>query len=193
MNKVCREVQTDFALYERLLLGPKNTRGGDIHVHEPKASRPDWKVDKREVQQVIESAYRSELHTEVKANEHPRFKFLLFAQAFMSTPLANYDSLGATHRNKFNNIPLLEQWVTTPHFNRYNEQGRRIAYKTPPLTNPEVLGQLAAATNCVILFYDEFQIRHSTAGYPAVLMYVAQQDLFNESVNDDPLAYVTHF
>lgn len=193
MNKVCQEVRADFVLYERLLLGPKETQGGDIYIHEQKPSRPDWKVEKREVQQVAERTYRSELHTEVKANEHPRFKFLLFAQAFMSTPLANYDSLGATHRNKFDNIPLAEQWVTTPHFNRYNAHGRRIAYKTSPLTNPEVLGQLTAATNCVILFYDEFQIHHSTAGYPAVLVYAAQQDLFSEPVNDDPLAYVAHF
>jgi hypothetical protein len=194
MNKVCRDVRDKFVLYEQLLLGPKATQGGDIYVHEPKASRADWQVNKRHVEQLAQDEdYRSELHTEVKSNEHPRFKFLLFAHEFMSTPLANYDSLGATHRNKFDYIPLAEQWVTTPHFNRYNEQGVRIAYKTPPLTNAEALSQLASATNCVILFYEEFQISHLTAGYPAVIMRAAQQDLFSESLDDDPLAYVTQF
>lgn len=175
------------------MFGLKETQGDDIYVYEPKSSRPDWMVSKRAVEQLAQPSYRSEMHTEVKAKEHPRFKFLLFAPAFMSTPLANYDSLGATHRNKLAGIPLAEQWVTTPHFNRYNQQGRRIAYKTAPLRNPETLSQLTHATNCVILFYDEFKIRHSTAGYPAVIMRAAQQELFSEPINDDPLAYVTQF
>lgn len=112
----------------------------------------------------------------------------------MSAPLANFDSLGATHRNKFDNILLTKQWVTTPHFNRYNEQGRRIAYKTPPLTDPEALRQLTDVANCIIMFYDEFNIRHIPADYPRVLLRAeSQQDLFPEPATDDPLAYVARY
>jgi hypothetical protein len=194
MKKVCQEVRNNFALYEQLLLGSKLTEGGDIYVVHDKPSRPDWKEERRAVEQLAQPGYPSMLHTEVKSKEHPRFKFLLFASTFMSTPLANYDALGATHRNKYANVPLGEQSITTPHFNRYDELGHRIVYKTPPLTNPESLRELAQATHCVILFYDEFNIRHSPADYPAVLMDVpAQQSLFPQPVTDDPLAYVARF
>jgi hypothetical protein len=194
MKKVCEEVRDDYALYEQLLLGPKLTQGGDIHVVDTKPSRADWLENRRNVEQLAQPTYLSMLHTEIKGKEHPNFKFLLFTSAFMSTPLANYDALGATHRNRYADVPLSEQSITTPHFNRYDEAGHRIAYKTPPLTNPEALDQLTQATNCIILFYDEFNIRHTPAGYPAVLMQPpAQQSLFSQPIDDDPLAYVTRF
>ncbi|WP_375434526.1 hypothetical protein, partial [uncultured Hymenobacter sp.] len=72
--------------------------------------------------------------------------------------------------------------------------GRRYEYKTDVLNNPEAAAQLCDVANCVIHFYDEFNIRHNPAGYPSVLLQAtAQQEIFPIPVDDDPLAYVTQF
>ena len=51
--------------------------------------------------------------------------------------LLRYDSAGTSHRNNFDDIPLSEQLVTTPHIHKYDEKGRLIATKTDAIqANP---------------------------------------------------------
>lgn len=194
MKKICREVSDDYPKYERLLLGDKRTEGIGIYVSVTKSSSSRWKVNRLPVEHIASPSERSKLHTEVSCHEEGNFKFLLFASDFLQIPLVNFDSQGAAHRNKFNNVPFPQQVVTTPHFNRYDEHGRRYAYKTSALLNPEAAVQLAEIGNCVIHFYDEFNIHHAPAGYPEVhLRSATQQELFSIPTNDDPLAYVAKF
>ena len=50
--------------------------------------------------------------------------------AISSKVILRYDSAGASHRNNFDDIPLPDQQVTTPHIHKYDEKGRLIAVKT---------------------------------------------------------------
>lgn len=124
MKGDCPEAKANYSLYEQLLLGAKSTEGMGIVVSELKPSNKKWLVHRLLVEQLTILGYRSELHTEVGLKQNGNFKFLLFASRFTKIPLANYDSRGITHRNSFLAVPLPEQQVTTPHFNRYNSQGQ---------------------------------------------------------------------
>lgn len=193
MKKVCEEVREDYSKYEQLLLGYKSTNGIAIYVSVLKPSSNRWKVNRLPVEHSANPFDISELHTEVSCHDERSFKFLLFAHGFMQTPLVNFDSQGATHRNA-RNVPFPEQAISTPHFNRYDAGGHRYAYKTDPLKDPVASAQLAAIGNCVIHFYDEFNIHHTPADYPSVFLRTpTQQELFSVQTNDDPLAYVARF
>lgn len=194
MKGICSEAEANYQLYERLLIGAKMTEGEGIVISELKITNAKWLVHKLPVKQLTVAGYRSELHTEVGLKQDGNFKFILFARRFTSTPLANFDSKGISHRNNQENVPLAEQQVTTPHFNRYDEQGRRVAYKTEALRNPESANQLENISNCVFHFYDEFNIQHQPAGYPTVEVRTnSQREFFPVSISDDPLAYVPRF
>ncbi|MDO7852972.1 hypothetical protein [Hymenobacter convexus] len=193
MKKVCEQVLEDFPRYERLLLGRKGTRGAGIYVTDLKPSSNRWKVCRTRVEHGTERSEPIMLHTEVSCHEEKNFKFLLFAHDYMPVPLVNFDSQGATHRNA-RNVPFPAQAVTTPHFNRYDSGGHRYAYKTAPLQDPAALAQLAIVGNCIIHFYDEFNMHHDPAQYPSVyLSNPLLPELFANPVNDDPLADVTQF
>ncbi len=194
MKKVCSEVVNDYAKYERLLLGEKLTEGAAIYVSALKLSNSHWRVNRLPVEHLTVVDHHGELHTEVSCQEDGNFKFLLFANDFMPTPLVNFDSLGGTHRNNFDDVPFPHQQITTPHFNRYNERGHRYAYKNEALRDPEVATQLIQAAQCIILFYEEFHLHHEPAGYPQVVLRAAtQQELFSAASLDDPLAHVPRF
>jgi hypothetical protein len=195
MKSRCPEVAADFAKYEQLLAGPKLTEGPGIVVSEPKPSNIKWLVHKLPVEQLTLLGYRGELHTEVGLKQDGNFKFVLFSRQFMLAPLANYDSKGPAHRNEQHDVPLAEQQVTTPHFNKYNNRGERIAYKSDALRDPALIGQLEDITHCVFHIYDEFNIRHQPADYPSVTVQTnpRQHALFPEPIVDDPLAHVPRF
>lgn len=192
MKNQCKIVKDKFPLYERLLLGVKTTQGRDFYISKLKPSNVKWRVDILDVDHSAEPLHESKLHTEVGIKDTSKFKFLIFADGFPS-PLVNFDSSGITHRND-KDVPLAEQIITTPHFNRYDENGIRYAYKTPELKDPTISAQISDINNCIIHFYDEFNIHHNPAGYPSVLFKVMpQQEMFDIKTNDDPLAHVTQF
>lgn len=67
---------------------------------------------------------------EVKNGDHRNFSAKMMTTEITSKILLRYDSAGLCHRNNLDDIPLLEQKVTTPHIHKYDEKGRLIAIKT---------------------------------------------------------------
>ena len=194
MKPISHNVLQDFSKYEQLLFGEKMTEAPDIHVTAFKPSNARWRVNYKDLEHAAFPRDASELHTEVQCEDPKNFKFLLFVRGFMPGPLVNYDSGGLAHRNRYSGLPLPEQNITTPHFNRYDDAGRSFAYKTPALRDPAAVAELANVGNCIIHFYDEFNIQHSPAGYPAVYIASASPgQLFDIPTNDDPLADVPNF
>ena len=79
----------------------------------------------------------SYISIEVKNGDANHFSAKLMTDAISTKILLRYDSAGASHRNTFDDIPLPEQLVTTPHIHKYDEKGRLIAIKTDAiLSNP---------------------------------------------------------
>lgn len=54
-----------------------------------------------------------------------------------SKMLLRYDSSGKTHRNSFDDIPLVEQKITTPHIHYIDNSGRSLAKKTDEILADE--------------------------------------------------------
>jgi hypothetical protein len=65
----------------------------------------------------------------VKSNDHDFFRFELRCNELSDQPFFEFHSDGCTRRNADETVPLAQQRVTTPHFNRYNQQGASVTYK----------------------------------------------------------------
>lgn len=84
-----------------------------------------------------ESFGNSYISIEVKNGDADHFSAKLMTDEISSKILLRYDSAGTSHRNNFDDIPLSEQLVTTPHIHKYDEKGRLIATKTDAIqANP---------------------------------------------------------
>lgn len=84
----------------------------------------------------------SYISIEVKNSDEYNFSAKLMTDAISNKVILRYDSAGATHRNNFDDIPLQDQLVTTPHIHKYDEMGRLIAIKTD-----EILADQEAASD----------------------------------------------
>ena len=77
------------------------------------------------------------LSVEVKQCDSRLFSAKLMTDAIKSKMLLRYDSSGKTHRNNFDDIPLVEQQVTTPHIHYFDNSGRFLAKKTAEILADE--------------------------------------------------------
>ena len=191
MSKINPIVRDNYERYTTLIEGHKQTSGPGLDLSQTKG-------DNKVLHACQIPAVHSDdliamwLIAEIRIDRLHDFKFKLRAPTFMGEPLINYDSAGPTHRNE-GARSLPEQIVTTPHFNRYDEQGRRIAYKTAPLTNPGVVLELEDIDRCVIHFYQETQLTHDPAGYPSISLTAPGTLPFAHHTNADPHAHVVRF
>lgn len=70
---------------------------------------------------------------EIRNKDPHNYSFQILSDKLASKILARFDEGNGTHRNNLPNIPLSDQQVTTPHFHKYDEMGRFVAYKTPSI------------------------------------------------------------
>jgi hypothetical protein len=190
MGKINSNVLNNFEDYEKLLTMRKTTHGSGIGPMVFKGTSKVWKWHQMGVAHDDElPAVR--LVTEVRDDHLENFKFKLMASTFKE-PVINFDALGPTHRNP-PEVPLSEQVVPTPHFNRYDSAGRRIAYQTQALRDPSVAPQLEKMEQCVIHFYDHCNISHDPAGYPQIQVGLPAMVLFATPTSPDPHAYAPEF
>lgn len=192
MRNIHPIVRDNYEQYCSLMRDAKQTSGAGIDLSQPKGgNNPRWRFCQLDVVHSHDPAQMC-LITEVRIDQLYNFKFKLRAPNFMDKPVLNFDSAGPTHRNEATDA-LSEQAVTTPHFNCYDEQGRRIAYKTEQLNDPDVARQLEGIESCVIHFYEEAGLRHSPADYPAISLTPPGQLPFPVHPIDDPHANVANF
>ena len=66
------------------------------------------------------------------------FEFKIFCDDFMPEPCYRFESDGSSHTNPASaNLTLRDRRVHTPHFHKYDQDGRVIAYKTDVLASNE--------------------------------------------------------
>ncbi len=125
----------------------------------------------------------SYISVEVKQGNTHKFSAKLMTDKINSRILLRYDSAGTAHRNNFDDIPLSEQQVTTPHIHKYDEQGRLIAVKTE-----EILADQEAATDInvgFLIFCKEGNIYgKSTTSHPKILVGEQLQIPFDHEATD---------
>lgn len=72
---------------------------------------------------------------EIRDKNPTNYSFQVQSDKIRTKVLARLDEGNAAHRNNFPDIPLAEQEITTPHFHKYDEEGRWVAYKTDSLSS----------------------------------------------------------
>lgn len=78
------------------------------------------------------------LNAELNVERTKSFKFRLFCESFMDGPCYRFDSDGGTHENPPDETtPLRQRVIPTPHFHRFDGEGRNIAYRTDELCRNE--------------------------------------------------------
>lgn len=77
------------------------------------------------------------LSIEVKQCDSRLFSAKLLTKLDETKMLLRYDSSGKAHRNNFDDIPLVDQQVTTPHIHFYDDFGRFMAKKTAEILADE--------------------------------------------------------
>lgn len=169
-NKVMRSkilLDFDAVYYCELLGGLKNTNKQRVMVVEPKKQKPTSYVANMPVihSTIIHPMY---LIVECDVRAASKFGFKLMAKQFNEQPFFRFDSAGTTDRNRYDDIPLREQSITTPHFHKYDERGRAMAYKTESIKNIEP--HKANSTNCFVLFCNEANLRYDNVSYPSIQM-----------------------
>ena len=79
----------------------------------------------------------SSLSIEAKKGLTGKFSARILSDAIKDKVLLRYDSDGNAHRNNFDDIPLSQQSITTPHLHIYDERGRFLAIKTESIKQDE--------------------------------------------------------
>ena len=78
------------------------------------------------------------LNMTVNVDKMKSFAFKLFCDSFMPEPCYRFDSDGPFHRNpESDGVTLSQRQIPTPHFHKYDEKGRVIAYRTNKLIAEE--------------------------------------------------------
>ena len=127
-----------------------------------------------------------ELIVESKVENKRDFKFKLRAPEYVGVPFFRFDSDGVAHYNRLPDVELPEQKVDTPHFHRYDSEGRNIAYKTESLI---IDSEKEALMNDISLsmahFCDESNTYYNNVKHIEVVQ-TPPNELDFERVNDNP-------
>lgn len=131
--KIDKEILSDLENYKEFLTGRK-TVSSPILVNDLKNNHPSSLFS--EVQLISSIPYgNTSLSIEIRDIENYRnFSLSILSDKFPRKKcLFRYDVGNGTHRNNCSDIPLKEQQVPTPHFHRFDEKGRFLAYQTAAL------------------------------------------------------------
>lgn len=137
MAKNNKEIKVHFDKYEKLLDGEKNCEKKIIVLDEIKKNHTDTRLKSVKVEHPT-IKMDMELLVESKIDDKRNFKFKLRAKDLTGEPFFRFDSDGVSHLNKTPLIPINELKVDTPHFHRFDDEGRNIAYQTEPLKDAKV-------------------------------------------------------
>lgn len=111
-----------------------------------------------------------------------KFSAKILTDKIANRMLLRYDSDGGAHRNKFDDIPLSEQSVTTPHLHKYDEQGRFLAIKTSSIMKDEKKAR--DIETGFHIFCEEGRLLSSvTSDYPQAFIGEMGRGLFEEETD----------
>ncbi|MDR6194905.1 hypothetical protein [Siphonobacter sp. SORGH_AS_0500] len=183
----CKEVLDDFATYKVIMNEQKRILDETIHINANKKTRTDWLAARSKIEHSsVEGIF---FEVEVLPDNHRHFKFLIMAEGYSNKRLARYDSAGSPHRNPANSPHYSKQRIAPPHFHKWDDLGRNIAYKTEKLNSvkEEDLGNI---NRIIILFCEEMKAYCQHLSWPIFKINEkpgSQLPMFEEEENDDPL------
>ncbi len=151
-----QKVINNYSVYEQLVSKMKYIEIDKIYLSENINIR---KYTKEVDATISENHLPIKLYVEVCIKNKNNFKFKLFSRQFMNEPYFRYDSIGATHRNRLPGVNIRKQRVSTPHFHKYDNEGRVIAFKTPELNDQNLSEQLKDPVNCFYHFCDTANVK----------------------------------
>lgn len=121
-------------------------------------------------------------------NDRDKFAFYVKAKSIHVIPCFRFDSAGVTHQNRYADIPLNQRDVPTPHFAKFDSQGRWIAYRTKRLEAEPSLAQDIHPS--LLHFFEEADIKLTTAAAIEIVCKELDPQL-NLGAETDPHSGVT--
>lgn len=139
--KVFKEILNDLKEYNDFLDSEK-TVDSPIPVNEHKPNHPSSLHSKIELQAARPFGNTS-LSIEIQDLEnYKKYSLSILSDKYKERKcIFRYDVGSGTHRNNCPDIPLDQQEVPTPHFHKYDDKGRFLAYQT------EILKDLTQAVH----------------------------------------------
>lgn len=111
-----------------------------------------------------------------------KFSAKILSDAIEERMLLRYDSEGKAHRNNYDDIPLHEQCITTPHLHRYDERGRFLAQKTESILQDE--NKAKGIEKGFQIFCEEGRILSATNGNsPKAFIGEMSRNLFEDDLD----------
>jgi hypothetical protein len=162
MGKINIQIKSDYEKYEKLLFKNKQSTERLIVLTLVKPTHRNTRTQKVKVEH-SEISTNVELVVESKIENKRDFKFILRASDFSKEPFFRFDSDGLAHFNHGTGEPLFKEKIDTPHFHKYDREGRNIAYHTKSLqieTEKEAL--LSDINLCMAHFCDESKTYYQT-------------------------------
>ena len=191
MEKPIEEITENYTKYQKLVDDPKLSPISPISLDDIKSNRKDVRIKVVEIEHTTLSE-KIELTIESKIQNKKDFKFKLRAPDFTGTPFFRFDSDGVAHYNRDMEVELPKQKVETPHFHKFDSQGRNIAYKTESLIKEKECKALIEDINlCMAHYCDESKTFYNKMDYIEVIQTPNDQLDFNEN-RENPLEGVDY-
>ena len=165
MGKPIKEIKDNYSRYEELLGQIKNSTSNPIVLDGIKSNHSNTRIKKVKAIHSTRTE-RIELIVESKIINKKDFKFKLRAPEYIGSPFFRFDSDGVAHYNRIPNVELPKQKVETPHFHKFDSEGRNFAYKTPALINEgSCIALLNDISLCMAHYGDESQTYYNDDSY----------------------------
>lgn len=164
MAKKNKDIKNNYQLFIKLVQEKKTVCEAVILLRE-KGNNPRFVIGFTEtIHEIIDDVV---LFTIEQSKKEQKYHVKLRCKSLTPVPYFRFDSDGPTHRNKTLGVPLLQQSITTPHFNTFNEEGEEIAYKTDTLKRIGDANAIVASLDFGIAhFCDEANCYLSDGQYP---------------------------
>ena len=124
---------------------------------------------------------------EIRHKNPQNYSFQILSDKIKQKSLARLDEGNGVHRNNIPHIPLAEQEVTTPHFHKYDSEGRFVAYKTDALKRYD--GKPLEIKEGFRVFCEEEQI--SSIDGSTTTIEIKEDGVLPLDYDNDPLAGIS--
>lgn len=154
-----------------------------IEVTKKKANHPTSLYIEKEVKssrQLGEDTF----DCEIRNKDIKNYSYQLLTDAISKRVLFRLDEGNGTHRNNVPTLPLKDQQVPTPHFHKYDANGRFFAYRTEELNSISCLDIKQGLT----IFCQEANITPTIKNANIEISIQEEGSISSELLNDlDPL------
>jgi len=191
MEKPVKEIKENYSKYEELVRETKSTSVSPILLDEIKGNHNNTRIKKVEIKHNTLSE-KLEFSIESKIKNKKDFKFKLRAPEYTGKPFFRFDSDGLAHYNRTPNEELPKQKIDTPHFHRFDSNGRNIAYQTDSLKKENERKALLNDINlCLAHYCDESKTYFNGKHYIEVIQTPHNEMDFDNNY-DNPLEGVNY-